>query len=283
MGIKESALSAITSIADTDFVRVVTAAGASRRILVPNLLPIEKGANGHNSIFRGKSLGSSISTAQNQAIKDRTYTDLYIGDYWTIGGVNYRIAALDYYYSCGDTNFTKGHVIVVPDSVLYNAPMNATNITDGGYSGSAMFLGTSITVSDTTYTGLANARTTIANAFGSHVASHRIICTNATSSGKPSGWAWRDSDGIELMNEQQVYGAPAWRDAAQNGYDVGTQKMQFPLFLYAPRFVNTRQNYWLQDVRSASIFALVDLTGAANYTGASLAYGVRPAITLSYI
>lgn len=283
MGIKESALSLITSITGSDFVRVVTSAGASRRISVDNLLPIAKSAEGHNCIFRGKSLGTSISTAQNQAIRDRTYADMYIGDYWTINGHTWRIASFEYYINCGDTNFTKGHLIVVPDSQLYAAPMNATNITDGGYTGSAMFTGESITVSGTTYTGLANARSMAAADFGAHVASHRIICTNATASGKPSNWAWRDSDGVELMNEQQVYGARAWGDAAQNGYDIGTQKMQFPLFLYAPRYVNTRQNYWLQDVRSASAFASVYSYGVADPNGATVACGVRPAVTLSYI
>lgn len=272
MSIKENALAAVTSLADTDFVRVVTSAGASRKILFPNLLPIAKNANGHNSIFRGKSLGSSISAAQNQAIKDRTYTDLFIGDYWTIGSVNYRIAAIEYYINCGDTNFSKGHVIVVPDASLYSYAMNETNTTEGGYANS-----------DGRINGLAQARTTIKNAFGDHVAAHRIIMTNATASGKPSGWAWTDSDGIELMNEQQVYGARAWGDAAQNGYDVGSQKMQFPLFLYAPQFVNTRQTYWLQDVRSASTFANVNLGGYAYGNGATNANGIRPAITLSYI
>lgn len=37
MSIKESALSAITSISNSDFVRAVTSAGASRRITVSNL------------------------------------------------------------------------------------------------------------------------------------------------------------------------------------------------------------------------------------------------------
>lgn len=283
MGIKESALAAVTSITDADFIRIVTSAGASRKILLPNLLPIAKNANGHNSVFRGKSLGSSISTAQNQAIKDRVYTDMFIGDYWTINGHTWRIAAFEYYINCGDTNFTKGHLIVVPDGQLYVAPMNATNITDGAYTGSAMFTGESITVGGTTYTGLANARTIAAADFGSHVAAHRILCANAVANGKPSGWTWRNSDGIELMNEQQVYGARAWGDAAQNGYDIGTQKMQFPLFLLAPQYVNTRQNYWLHDVRSATAFAYVNSLGSAGLFGSSNALGVRPAITLSYI
>ena len=50
-------------------------------------------AGAHNAIYRGKSLGSTVTTAQYAAIKAGTFDDLYIGDYWTIGGVNYRIAA----------------------------------------------------------------------------------------------------------------------------------------------------------------------------------------------
>lgn len=46
MSVKESALSAITSIAQADFVRVVTAAGASRRISLANL---------GNAIFNNRS------------------------------------------------------------------------------------------------------------------------------------------------------------------------------------------------------------------------------------
>ena len=60
-------------------------------------------AGAHNAIYRGKSLGSTVTTAQYAAIKAGTFDDLYIGDYWTIGGVNYRIAAFDYYLNSGDT------------------------------------------------------------------------------------------------------------------------------------------------------------------------------------
>lgn len=45
-------------------------------------------AGAHNAIYRGKSLGSTVTTAQYAAIKAGTFDDLYIGDYWTIGGVN---------------------------------------------------------------------------------------------------------------------------------------------------------------------------------------------------
>lgn len=242
----------------------------------------EASAAGHNSIFRGKSLGNTITDAQNTAIRNRTYADLFIGDYWTIDGVKYRIAAIDYYYNIGDTNFNKGNIIVVPDTQLYTHQMCYTE--SGGYeAGSVNTTEGAYANSYGRTTGLAQARTKAAAAFGSHVASHRIMLANATSNGKPSGWAWTDSDGIELMNEQQVYGARVWGACEQNGHDIGTQKMQFPLFLYAPQYVNTRQTYWLQDVRSSAHFANVNNAGAAYPTNASNALGIRPAITLSYI
>ena len=54
---------------------------------------IQPNSGSHNSIYRGKFLGNSVTNLQYQALKDGTFTDLFIGDYWTIGDVNYRIAA----------------------------------------------------------------------------------------------------------------------------------------------------------------------------------------------
>lgn len=242
---------------------------------------IGTGPGFHNSFFRGKSLGSSITTAQNNAIKNRTYDDMFIGDYWTINSHVWRIGALDYYYNVGDTAFSKGNIIVVPDSILYRHQMAYTesggyeagsaNTTNGGYSNSYGFT-----------TGLNQARTIAANDFGAHVAAHRIICTSATSGGKPSSWAWRDSDGVELMNEIQVYGTKVWGAGDQNGYDVGSQKTQLPLFRISPTHINIRTDYWLQDVQSAPYFALVHYDGRANGTSASYSSGVRPAVTITY-
>ena len=72
----------------------------------------------HNAIYRGKYLGESATEAQYAAISAGTFDDLYIGDYWTIGGVNYRIAAFDYYLNSGDTACTAHHVVLVPDTCL---------------------------------------------------------------------------------------------------------------------------------------------------------------------
>lgn len=50
------------------------------------------GAGFHNSIFRGKNLGSTITDAQYTAISTGTFDDLFVGDYWdfVIDGVNVR-------------------------------------------------------------------------------------------------------------------------------------------------------------------------------------------------
>ena len=52
-------------------------------------------AGAHNAIYRGKNLGTSVTTAQYNAIKAGTFDDLYIGDYWVINGKTWRIAAFD--------------------------------------------------------------------------------------------------------------------------------------------------------------------------------------------
>lgn len=228
----------------------------------------------HNAYPRCKYLGTSISDAQNTAIKNRTYDDLFIGDYWTINGVNWRIVAIDYYYNVGDTNFDRGNIIVMPDTVLYNAQMNETNTTAGAYAGSLMRT-----------QNLNSARTIAGNAFGSHLANHRIVIANSVDTSGPNGWSWYDSDGVELPNEVQIYGTRIWSSALQ-GFDIGTQKQQFPLMALAPQFVNTRQTYWLQDVSSVSVsstFARANAFGLAAYNNASNSLGVRPSFTLSYI
>lgn len=227
------------------------------------------GAAAHNCIYRGKNLGTSVTAEQYAAISSGKFTDLYIGDYWVIKGVTYRIAAFDYYYNCGNTNFTKHHVVIVPDTSLYKAQMNTSNVTTGGYTGSAMYK-----------SNLAQAKTTIKAAFGSaHVLTKRELLTNAVNGNTPSGWAWFDSD-VELMNEVQVYGSVAWGAHDGNGYNVASGDGQFPLFMFDRTKLHNREDYWLRDVASAASFSLVSSGGFASAGYASDSLGVRPAFCI---
>lgn len=227
------------------------------------------GAAAHNCIYRGKNLGTSVTEEQYAAISSGKFTDLYIGDYWVIKGVTYRIAAFDYYYNCGDTNFTKHHVVIVPDTSLYKAQMNTSNVITGGYTGSAMYK-----------SNLAQAKTTIKAAFGSaHVLTKRELLTNAVNGNTPSGWAWFDSN-VELMNEVQVYGSVAWGAHDGNGYNVASGDGQFPLFMFDRTKLHNREDYWLRDVSSATAFSYVSAHGFADAGNASRSLGVRPAFCI---
>lgn len=239
-------------------------------------------AGAHNAIYRGKSLGSTVTTAQYAAIKAGTFDDLYIGDYWTIGGVNYRIAAFDYYLNSGDTNCTTHHVVIVPDTCLYNAQMH--NTSSGGYEGGAANTTTGGYVGSDMYkSNLEQAKTTIKSAFSGHVLKHRIYLTNAVANGRASGGAWCDSE-IDLMCEQMVYGSGIFSpvsDGSNVPANYRVEKSQLPLFQHEPSRICNRNNWWLRDVITASYFAYVSGDGYANYHGASFSSGVRPAFCIS--
>lgn len=239
-------------------------------------------AGAHNAIYRGKSLGSTVTTAQYAAIKAGTFDNLYIGDYWTIGGVNYRIAAFDYYLNSGDTNCTTHHVVIVPDTCLYNAQMHNTssggwesgtaNTTAGGYVGSDMYK-----------SNLEQAKTTIKSAFSGHVLKHRIYLTNAVANGRASGGAWCDSE-VDLMCEQMVYGSGIFSpvsDGSNVPANYRVEKSQLPLFQHEPSRICNRATWWLRDVITASGFADVPITGYAGCGDASHSRGVRPAFCIS--
>lgn len=239
-------------------------------------------AGAHNAIYRGKSLGSTVTTAQYNAIKAGTFEDLYIGDYWTIGGVNYRIAAFDYYLNSGDTSCTTHHAVIVPDTCLYNAQMHntssgqyesgAANTTAGGYVGSDMYT-----------KNLETAKTTIKNAFSGHVLKHRIYLTNAVANGRASAGAWCDSE-VDLMCEQMVYGSGIFSpvsDGSNIPANYRVEKSQLPLFQHEPSRICNRATWWLRDVITASGFAIVGGSGDANYDSASYSHGVRPAFCIS--
>ncbi len=246
-----------------------TAATNAENAAAPVLAILSSGAGAHNSIYRGKDLGSSVTAEQYAAIAAGTFDDLYIGDYWTIGGVTYRIAAFDYYLQTGDTPCTDHHAVIVPDGGMYDAAMNDSNTTDGGYYGSKMHT-----------SGLDTAKATILSAFGAdHILTHRQLLSNAVSDGASSAWSWYDSQ-VDLMNEHMVYGAYAWGGGAQNGYDTGIDKSQLALFQARPDLITNGEIWWLRDVRSATDFGSVSGSGGANAWSASSAIGVRPAFCI---
>ena len=219
-------------------------------------------------IFRGKNLGTALTAVQKAAIKDASFKGMFLGDYWNIGGRIWRIVDIDYWYNCGDTAFTSHHLVIMPDEALYNAQMNTTNVTTGGYVGSEMYK-----------KNLENAKTIVNAAFQGSVLTHREYLCNAVANGRPSGGAWFDSS-IELPNEPMMYGHLHFSPTSDGStvpsiYTIS--KTQLALFMVCPKFiVNRSYNQWLRDVVSSASFAFVSYDGHADYYFASSSFGVRP-------
>lgn len=239
-------------------------------------LSIEDNAATHNMVYRGKALGTSVTSEQWAAIKAGTFKDLYLGDYWSIGGMDYIIAAFDYWYKCGDTACNTHHAVVIPRSQLYTYKFNPTNTTEGGYVGSDLYKN-----------GLTQAKTTFNTAFGAaHILNHREYLVNAVTNGKPTGSDWYDST-VDLMNENMVYGGrqfspmPDGTDPWNTCRNYTIDKSQLPLFRLAPWMSFVRNQWcWLRDVVSAAGFASCGGYGNADCPAASGAGGVWPAVGL---
>ena len=244
----------------------------------------------HNSLYRGKNLGSTFTSAQATAISNGTFTDLYIGDYWTVSNLSHtyldadgvshtetysgtlRIADINYYLRAGEGNndFKLNHIVVVPDTSMYSHCMNDTNTTAGGYVESKMYI-----------SGLNKAKAIFKAFFGeSHISAHREYLVNAVANGRPAGGAWLDST-VEIMDERQVYGSLIFDSGNPDGTNVPNRYSvsckQFNLFRYRPDLISNRQWYWLRNVVAAAWFANVTDTGGCIYGNASAVAGVRPA------
>lgn len=226
------------------------------------------GAAVHNGMYRGKNLGASVTAEQYAAISNGSFKDLFIGDYWVIDSVNWRIAAFDYWLNCGDTACIDHHVVIVPDTCLYNAAMNSTNTTAGGYMDSQLNM-----------SGLVQGNEIIRNAFDrSHIMSRRIYLTTQVTNGIASNGGWFD-ESVSIMCEQMVYGSGIFSPVS-NGSNVPAnyrvEKSQLPLFQYEPSRICNRATWWLRDVIDTADFAVVDVNGLATCAAASYSLGIRP-------
>jgi hypothetical protein len=229
----------------------------------------------HNAVKRGKYLGNKLTVEQAAEIANGTFHDLWLGDYWTINGINYRIGGINYWLYTGDTACTLNHLLIIPDEPLYEAAMNSEGTTEGAYVRSDMYK-----------TNLEEAKTIINAAFGEdHVLSHREYLQNATEADDTadftvyeSGGAWYDST-VNLMNEIMVYGCNIYHNiysgsTVPNIYTI--DKTRIPLFAIAPELITRRTAWWLRDVVSSTSFAKVNNDGPVGYHPASYSFGVRP-------
>src|SRR5690606_9607906 len=121
-----------------------------------------------NSLYRGKNLGTSYTPEQQSQVASGKFLDLRVGDYWTINGTTYIIAAFNYYLNSSDRYVIKNHITPVPAGRLYDRHMSPANSTEGSYAGS-----------DMRTSGLDQDRTKIDADFAGHALTPRGVLSTA--------------------------------------------------------------------------------------------------------
>ena len=222
----------------------------------------------HNSVYRGKYLGDHVTDEQWDAIGDGSFRDLYIGDYWTINGINWRIAHFNYWLGTGDVKCNTNHVVIVPYGWVSTFNMNASDDTTGGYLNSEWYT-----------TNRHFAVENIEADFGaSHILSHRNFFSDAVSDGHASHGMWVDST-VDLMNEIMVCGSLVGSYLGKY-YEVGCDKFQLALFKYNPPSARMDVSYWLRGVSTASSFVAMGNFGLLDGFTASQILKIRPVFAI---
>lgn len=212
----------------------------------------------HRNIFRGKHLGESITEEQLEVIRDGSFADLYVGDYWEINGVKYRIADINYWKNVGypeSEKVQKPHILIVPDTILGSGQMNTGNSTSGGYRSSAM--------KSTKLNQIADA---LPDTFKDMLISHRMF----------SDGSWIATS-VDLMNEVMVHGTYI---CADNNNKQTSDAQQLVLFRLAPELKAIGVNYWLRNVAGSQTYTLVSQYGDASTDAATSTYGIRPVFAI---
>ena len=258
------------------------------------------GAEAHNAMWGGRDITAAFNNGTVSAnIANGTVRDIFPGDYITkqvtiprvladdgttvlfAGGtytVNWVIADCDYWWHKGDQNngMETHHVVIVPQAPIFNARMNSTNTTEGGYKGLEMCKKI-----------IPACATGIVNAFGSdHILTFRdAISNNVDTShissgipqwtGTPGWWGEWVSAQCNLMSEKMVYGAPICSAGAMDNA-IATRQMS--AFRLSEKLINYNRNWWwLRDVVSSAAFALVRGGGhASSHSALDSTAGVRP-------
>ena len=229
---------------DTDDVLIKDGANGTKQIKASDMVyalfdPIPEM---HKEIFRGKSLGSTFTAAQQQAITDGSFHDLWVGDYWESGDIKYRIADFNYLISRVDnantedsSGLARPHLIVVPDAPIAKTPLQFHSVKTGiNYS----------TASIRTSSQMTTTKNTITSFFGdSHVMKHYdLYCaaiTKAMGGEQVSDYRHNVEFSIELMEAHMVVGDQAIMLAPASGFLTG----QLALFRLDPKYIMSMGSY----------------------------------------
>lgn len=211
-------------------------------------------------IIRNKNIGSTFTTEQINEISIGRFRDMFVGDYWEINNIRWRIVDIDYWYGTGPTvnnACLTHHLVIMPDCILFENPDSPSGTSNpsivGGYYGSRI---------RTVVQG--SIKNQIIQSIPENMILTRTgLCTNSvTEAGVPAGCIETQLS-IEVPNAESIFGYDTLI-AHTNFKDVSNyadgDSVQFSLFSNAPKNIITSHygddgtygfqmaNYWLRNM-----------------------------------
>ena len=270
--------------------------------------PAQQSAQFHNSIYRGKNIGTALTTAQANAITAGTFDDMFIGDYWMINGRKYTICDFDYYYGAGAQ---KHHVVVMPASLLeipegtaLNASEETLALLQGESAAFKKWTSESSTAGGYKYSRMRTkimraADTIVIGDFGaSHIMPITVYYPNPTeissdAIGCKYGWFENDNQSnimrksiCDLCNEMMIFGFPVsdistaasgTGDSTRSIGLIGNECRQLRLFAMDTEFRAINQIWWLRSAATENHVLVVGNRGEIiKREASSYVLGVRP-------
>lgn len=243
-------------------------------------------------LYRGQSLGTSVTSDQIQAIRSNTFKGLFLGDFWTINEMVWRIADFNYWRNIGTTSLKSPHVVIVPDGTIgidvnwdYREAIHSI-----GYAGSYInnYVSTSV-------------KWFVEEAFPSLLVKHneyqisklnRYLEAYGTSEDNTIALQNMETD---LMNEYMVFGSSTATPASLTSYNTEkAQKTpikadystrQLALFMINPDLININKTWWLKDIQltpsqEPSRAVAISNTGQAVGLNVTSTAAVRPVFAI---
>ena len=223
------------------------------------IINLQSNLSGKKSIFRGLYLGDTFTQDQKNAISYGTLDNLFLGDYWTMGGINYRIADFNYWnYGLGGM-----HLVIVPDTCLLTRQMDLNN--NSYYS--LLYYHADIRA----FLNNIVLPTMIASNFDNCIAQYYENLQSNTNK-------FNEVEArLELMSESMAYGQGILRTDSAPTYSIN----QLALFKVRPEFICCYQDYWLRD-RSGTNYCMVSESGLASYqSNFDQTVGIRPCFAIA--
>lgn len=265
----------------------------------------------HNSIIRGKSLGTAITAEQYAQISAGTFHNMFLGDYWTIGENDWVIVHFDYYYVPSRAH----HIVLMPRNPM-SIPNNTALIGNGGY---LTFVNEETDLlkswnQEVQTTGgypwsrmrrqvLRAADTIISTLFGNHAYAQVMLMPNPPQTSYLTDaeyrWEWfnlSDQNEVlrrgfcELPNMTQIMGhAGMVTDPTANYFHMitieaqGNNWRQFALFSNGGGQDILKDSFWLSTpVNAWNVFNMLSTTDGIviNYTTQNSELAIKPRIVI---